>query len=143
MKEHWGQPADAPPQGVTHDGARDNRKTRMDRWTEIELFVQVAETGSLSRAAEALNLSNASASRHLAALEDRLGARLVPGHGEVNQVLPGRQLLPGLAQVDDVDAVGSSLPDVLSHLVVGVGGTDVDLSSQKLLNVLLPIFVGK
>ncbi len=49
----------------------------MDRWTEIELFVQVAETGSLSRAAEALRLSNAAASRHLAALEARLGARLV------------------------------------------------------------------
>ncbi|PKO68024.1 MAG: LysR family transcriptional regulator [Betaproteobacteria bacterium HGW-Betaproteobacteria-16] len=49
----------------------------MDRWTEIELFVQVAETGSMSRAAEALNLSNASASRHLAALEERLGVRLV------------------------------------------------------------------
>lgn len=49
----------------------------MDRWTEIELFVQVAETGSLSRAAELLNLSNASASRHLAALEARLGVRLV------------------------------------------------------------------
>ena len=49
----------------------------MDRWTEIELFVQVAETGSLSRAAEALELSNAAASRHLAALEQRLGARLV------------------------------------------------------------------
>ena len=49
----------------------------MDRWTEIELFVQVAETGSLSRAAEALNLSNAAASRHLSALEERLSARLV------------------------------------------------------------------
>lgn len=49
----------------------------MDRWTELELFVQVAETGSLSRAAEALDLSNAAASRHLQALEDRLGARLV------------------------------------------------------------------
>ena len=49
----------------------------MDRWTEIELFVQVAETGSLSRAAQALELSNAAASRHLAALEERLGARLV------------------------------------------------------------------
>jgi DNA-binding transcriptional LysR family regulator len=49
----------------------------MDRWTEIELFVQVAETGSLSRAAEMLDLSNASASRHLAALEERLGVRLV------------------------------------------------------------------
>ena len=49
----------------------------MDRWTEIELFVQVADTGSLSRAAEALELSNAAASRHLSALEERLGARLV------------------------------------------------------------------
>lgn len=49
----------------------------MDRWTEIELFVQVAETGSLSRAAAELDLSNAAASRHLSALEDRLGARLV------------------------------------------------------------------
>jgi DNA-binding transcriptional LysR family regulator len=49
----------------------------MDRWTEMELFVQVAEHGSLSRAAEALNLSNAAASRHLAALEERLAARLV------------------------------------------------------------------
>ena len=49
----------------------------MDRWTEIELFVQVAETGSLSRAAEVLAFSNAAASRHLAALEQRLGARLV------------------------------------------------------------------
>jgi DNA-binding transcriptional LysR family regulator len=43
----------------------------------MTLFVQVAETGSLSRAAEALGLSNAAASRHLSALEERLGARLV------------------------------------------------------------------
>lgn len=49
----------------------------MDRWTEMELFVQVAETGSLSRAADALNLSNAAVSRHMAAMEERLGARLV------------------------------------------------------------------
>lgn len=53
------------------------RQNAMDRWTEIELFVQVADTGSLSRAAEALELSNAAASRHLASLEQRLGARLV------------------------------------------------------------------
>ena len=49
----------------------------MDRWTEIELFVQVAELRSLSRAAESLGLSNAAASRHLAALEARLAGRLV------------------------------------------------------------------
>lgn len=49
----------------------------MDRWNQFELFVQVAELGSLSRAAEALGMSNAAASRALAALEERLGARLV------------------------------------------------------------------
>lgn len=49
----------------------------MDRWTEYELFVKFTELGSLNKAAEALGLSNAAASRHLAALEDRLGARLV------------------------------------------------------------------
>jgi DNA-binding transcriptional LysR family regulator len=53
------------------------QETEMDRWSEMALFVQVAETGSLSRAAEALQLSNAAASRHLSALEERLGARLV------------------------------------------------------------------
>lgn len=49
----------------------------MDRRTEIELFVEIAELGSMSRAAEALRLSNAAASRHLVALETRLSARLV------------------------------------------------------------------
>jgi len=49
----------------------------LDRWSEMALFVQVAETGSLSRAADALGVSNAAASRHLSALEERLGARLV------------------------------------------------------------------
>ncbi len=49
----------------------------MDRWTEIEVFVQIAELGSISRAAEALGLSNAAASRHLSALEHRLAARLI------------------------------------------------------------------
>src|SRR5512147_44971 len=57
--------------------ARKQETLAMDRWTEMELFVQVAETGSLSRAAESLGLSNAAASRHLAALEERLSARLV------------------------------------------------------------------
>ena len=49
----------------------------MDRWTEMELLVQTTELGSMSRAAEALNMSNAAASRHLAALEARVGARLM------------------------------------------------------------------
>jgi len=49
----------------------------MDRLTELELFVKIAESGSVGRAAEALGMSNPAASRHLAALENRLRARLV------------------------------------------------------------------
>lgn len=49
----------------------------MDRCAQMELFIQVAELGSLSRAAEKLGISNAAASRYLAGLEERLGARLV------------------------------------------------------------------
>ncbi|NKJ47681.1 LysR family transcriptional regulator [Burkholderia sp. SG-MS1] len=49
----------------------------MDRWTQIELFVLTAELGSLSKAAERLDMSNAAASRTLSALEERLGTRLI------------------------------------------------------------------
>ncbi|MFG1328798.1 LysR family transcriptional regulator [Xanthobacter autotrophicus] len=49
----------------------------MDRLTQLEVFVKTAELGSLSRAAEVLGMSNAAASRHLSALEDRLSARLI------------------------------------------------------------------
>ena len=49
----------------------------MDRWAEYEFFIRVVEMGSLGKAAEAMKLSSASATRHLAALEVRLGARLV------------------------------------------------------------------
>ncbi|TBU74653.1 LysR family transcriptional regulator [Pseudomonas daroniae] len=49
----------------------------MDRFTELELFVHTAELGTLSKAAEKLEISNAAASRHLAALEARLKVRLI------------------------------------------------------------------
>jgi len=49
----------------------------MDRFTEIELFVHTAELGTMSKAAEKLDISNAAASRHLAALENRLKVRLI------------------------------------------------------------------
>ncbi|MBI3144742.1 MAG: LysR family transcriptional regulator [Pseudogulbenkiania sp.] len=49
----------------------------MDQFREIELFVQVAESGSISKAAEVLDLSTSAASRYLVALESRLGVQLV------------------------------------------------------------------
>ena len=44
----------------------------MDRFTEMALFVEVADRGSLGAAAEALGLSNPAATRYLASLEERL-----------------------------------------------------------------------
>ncbi len=49
----------------------------MNQLREIELFVNVAELGSISKAAEHLEISISAASRHLIALEARLGVQLV------------------------------------------------------------------
>jgi DNA-binding transcriptional LysR family regulator len=49
----------------------------MDRFEAMAVFVEVAEAGSLSAAARGLGLSLTSVSRQLAALEERLGTRLV------------------------------------------------------------------
>ena len=49
----------------------------MDRWTEVEVYIQVVQRRGLSRAGEALGMSKAAVTRHLASLEERLGARLI------------------------------------------------------------------
>jgi DNA-binding transcriptional LysR family regulator len=48
----------------------------LDRLTGMEVFVKIASTGSLSGAARALGLSQTMVTKHLAALEARLGTRL-------------------------------------------------------------------
>ena len=49
----------------------------MDRWTELQAFVAIAESESMTKAAETLNLSISGVSRYLMNLETRLGVRLV------------------------------------------------------------------
>lgn len=48
-----------------------------DRWLEINVFIRVAESGSFSRAAQELGLSQPSASRIVTGLEKRLGVKLL------------------------------------------------------------------
>ena len=48
----------------------------MDRIQGIALFVRVVETGSFSKAATSLGITQPTATKHVAALEARLGARL-------------------------------------------------------------------
>jgi len=49
----------------------------MDRLKAIETFVRIAQTGSLTKAAQELGMSRALASAHLKQLEDHLGVRLM------------------------------------------------------------------
>lgn len=50
---------------------------RMDRFSTMESFVRVARSGSFTIAANQLGLSRALVSRHISALEERLGVRLL------------------------------------------------------------------
>ena len=43
---------------------------------QLELFVAIAETGSFSRGAEAVSLTQSTVSQHISALEDEVGTHL-------------------------------------------------------------------
>jgi hypothetical protein len=49
---------------------------------------------------------------------------------------PNSSYIPGLANVQDVDTVGTGLPEVGLHVHLEVLGTEVALSSKEHLNVL-------
>jgi DNA-binding transcriptional LysR family regulator len=82
----------------------------MDHLGAIRTFIEIADQVSLTRAAEALDLSRAMVSRHLEGLERWLGARLL--HRTTRRVSlseAGQEALPRLRQmlelVSDVQAV--------------------------------------
>lgn len=85
----------------------------MDHLSAIRSFVEIADKGSLTRAAEALDLSRAMISRHLKGLERWLGARLL--HRTTRRVSlseAGMEALPRLRQMlelaDDLQAAAGT-----------------------------------
>jgi len=60
----------------------------MDRFSEIQAFLAVCETGSFTRAAESLSLSRSRISQLVAELEDRLGVTLLHRTTRVVQLTP-------------------------------------------------------
>ena len=85
----------------------------MDHLGAIRSFLQVVDEGSLTRAADTLDLSRAMVSRHVEALERWLGARLL--HRTTRQLSlseAGQELLPLLRQMQalatDVQALSGS-----------------------------------
>ena len=49
----------------------------MDRITGVQLFARIVETGSFSKASADLGITQPTATKHVAALESKLGARLL------------------------------------------------------------------
>ena len=49
----------------------------MDQITSIRIFMAVAETGALNSAAQQMEISPSAVSKHIAALENKLGAHLL------------------------------------------------------------------
>ncbi|MGI9218686.1 MAG: LysR substrate-binding domain-containing protein [Hydrogenophaga sp.] len=77
----------------------------MDRLSAIRTFIEIADRGSLTKAAESLDLSRAMVSRHLDSLEHWLGTRLL--HRTTRRVSlseAGAEALPRLRQMLDLAA---------------------------------------
>jgi DNA-binding transcriptional LysR family regulator len=72
----------------------------MDRFVAMQVFVEIAERGSLTEAGSALDMSRAMVSRYLESLEQWLGVRLL--HRTTRRVSlteAGAEALPGCRQV--------------------------------------------
>jgi DNA-binding transcriptional LysR family regulator len=77
----------------------------MDHLSAIRTFIEIADQGSLTRAADVLDLSRAMVSRHLEGLERWLGARLL--HRTTRRVSlseAGQEALPRLRQMLELAA---------------------------------------
>ena len=78
----------------------------MDRVTGIQLFIRVVETGSFSKASADLGITQPTATKHVAALETRLGARLL--HRSTRGVTPTEV---GAAYYDKCKLIARELED--------------------------------
>jgi LysR family transcriptional regulator, regulator for bpeEF and oprC len=104
----------------------------MDRLTSMEVFHWVVELGSFSRAADRLDLSKASVTAHIAALESRLGVKLL------------NRTTRRLSLTDD----GTAYLDHVRRILADVQETEATLSAGRsvprgLLRVEMPVTLGR
>ncbi|GJE59516.1 LysR family transcriptional regulator [Methylobacterium trifolii] len=102
----------------------------MDRLDELAFFVAIVDRGSLVGAARRLRRSGAAATRALAALEERVGARLIERST--------RRLSPTQAGLDLAERARVVLADY-EALVTGVAGAAV----RGLVRVTAPVLFGR
>ena len=78
----------------------------MDTVTGIRLYIRVVETGSFSKASVGMGITQPTATKHVAALEKRLGARLL--HRSTRGVTPTEV---GAAYYDKCKAIASQIDE--------------------------------
>ncbi len=109
----------------------------MDTLTAMQMFRRVVETGSFSAVARESGLSQPSVSKHVSALEKRLGIRLL-NRNTRHQALTdiGREYYQHCVRIlDDVDETESGLSSLPRYTVAspeyiekyGVPGSPADL----------------
>ena len=94
---------------------------RMDTVAGLQLFIRVVETGSFSKASADLGITQPTATKHVAALEARLGARLF--HRSTRGVTPTEV---GIAYYDKCKAIVAQLDeadDLAALMQSRLGGT--------------------
>ncbi len=99
-----------------------------DRLQQLALFVRTVETGSFSRTAREFGMSQPSVSRTIAALEDRLGVKLLTRTTRQLSVTDaGEALLPrareALAEVDDAESAARGADSLSGILHVALPTT--------------------
>ena len=93
----------------------------MDRVTSVQLFIRVVETGSFSRAAADMGITQPTATKAVAAMEARLGARLL--HRSTRGVTPTEV---GQLYYDKCKLIAREIEDadnLATLLQGGLGGT--------------------
>ena len=82
-------------------------RTGVGQVEDLRLFVQIVEQGSITKAADKMNIAKSAVSRRLGLLEDRYATALIhrkPGQWEITDV--GKELYQrALGVVSDVDAI--------------------------------------
>jgi len=90
----------------------------MGQIEDLRLFVLVNESGSITKAADRLNIAKSAVSRRLALLEDRFEAKLIdrsPGVWQITET--GRELLQRAMQVvGDVDEIEDDFVNTSANL---------------------------
>jgi Transcriptional regulator len=101
----------------------------MDRFLALNVFIRVVEANSFTRAADSLNMPNATISKTIQQLESHLGIRLLQRTTRRITVTPegeayyekARQILNALEEVDT--SFKASTNTIKGHLRIGIGGS--------------------